>query len=184
MTVPFRMMGERDRWMSVDRPAGSGGKRRDRFRTPESYVHWERGLAIVAGMVGVVLLFFLLMIALPIRGRDGGETITGTAGIVAPAASAPPSARATPSAPPAVGPVEPRLPASTREFPFVRRGPGINFAVIMNLRQGQRVEVVGKSVDRQWLQIVVPERPTERGWVSQEFLAVEGDVNTLRDVRE
>jgi hypothetical protein len=54
----------------------------------------------------------------------------------------------------------------------------------MNLSQGQRVEVVGRSPDRQWFQIVLPTNARERGWVSQEFLGVEGDVNTLPEVRE
>ena len=170
--------------MRIDQSARNGGKGRDRFRTTEAYIHWERGLAIVAGMIGVVLLFFLLMIALPIRSRGGGETITGTAATVAPTTAASAPTRAATAVPAAAGPDQPRLPASAREFPFVRRGPGINFAVIMNLQRGQQVDVVGRSVDRQWLQIVVPERPTERGWVSQELLAVEGDVNSLPDVRE
>ena len=165
-------------------PSTSGQS--ERFRSPESHIHWDRGLAIVAGMIGIVLIFVLLLVTLPIREESDDAQLTGLATQAAAAAppAAPAATRAATAAPPATGPDQPRLSATARQFPFVRRGPGINFAVIMNLQQGQRVEVVGRSVDRQWFQIVLPENPRERGWVSQELLAVEGDVNTLLEVRE
>ncbi|MGE0539982.1 MAG: SH3 domain-containing protein [Dehalococcoidia bacterium] len=173
--------------MQADHSSGSRpGKSRDRLRTSETYIHWDRGLAIVAGMIGIVLFFFLLMIALPIQEGSGREQITGIAEAPAPTtvtSSAPAAAPATAVAP-ATGPDQPRLPAIARQFPFVRKGPGINWTAVMNLTQGQRVEVVGRSPDRQWFQIVLPTNARERGWVSQEFLAVDGDVNTLPEVRE
>jgi len=172
--------------MRADQTAGRGGNAPDRFRTPESYIHWDRGIAIVAGIIGILLVFFLLLIALPIRDSDERDQITGTASapapVTTPAASA--LARGASAATPATGPDQPRLAAQARQFPFVRRGPGINYAVIMNLQQGQRVEVVGRSSDRQWFQVVLPDNARERGWVSQEFLAVEGDSNTLPEVKE
>lgn len=157
----------------------------ERLRTSESYIHWERGLAIVAGIIGIVLLFFLLMVGLPIRKETGGAQLGGLATVVPVAATPPPSQQraATAIAPP-TGPDQPRLQASARQFPFVRRGPGINFAVIMNLQQGQRVEVVGRNADRQWLKIVLPENARERGWVSADLLGVEGDIGTLPEERE
>ena len=173
--------------MRADQSAGGHVERgADRFRTPESYIHWDRGMAIVAGIVGIVSLFFLLLVTLPIGQGGRDETLTGLAQPPDPtAASAPAGAgQQASAATPATGPDQPRLTAITRQFPFVRRGPGINFAVIMNLQQGQRVEVVGRSPDRQWYQIVLPENPRERGWVSNEFLAVDGDLNTLPEVRE
>lgn len=173
--------------MQADQTSGSRpGKTRDRLRTSETYIHWDRGLAIVAGMIGIVLFFFLLIVALPIRESSGSEQLTGIAEAPAPttaASTAPVAAPATAVAP-ATGPDQPRLPATARQFPFVRKGPGINWTAVMNLSQGQRVEVVGRSTDRQWFQIVLPTNARERGWVSQEFLAVEGDVNTLPEVRE
>jgi hypothetical protein len=179
--------------MQTDPTAGAerATKAPDRFRTPESYIHWDRGLAIIAGMVGIVLLFFLLFVVLPIQERGGAEQITGTAPTTVPttapttqAAASRPASGQTTAPTPVIGPDQPRLAATAVQFPRVRRGPGVNFAVIMNLQQGQRVEVVGRSVDRQWYQIVVPGNANERGWVSPEFLAVEGDVNTLPEVRE
>jgi uncharacterized protein YgiM (DUF1202 family) len=173
--------------MQADQTSGGRpGKTRDRLRTAETYVHWDRGMAIVAGMIGIVLFFFLLIVALPIRESRGSEQLTGIADAPAPttaASGAPAAAPATAEAP-ATGPDQPRLAATARQFPFVRKGPGINWTAVMNLQQGQRVEVVGRSPDRQWFQIVLPTNARERGWVSQEFLTVDGDVNTLPEVRE
>ena len=172
--------------MRRNSPAGeeAAGRPAARFRTPESYINWERGFAIVAGMIGIVLVFFLLLVLLPIRAEEDTTPITGLASPPPTASPPPPAARAPATAPPVTGPDRPRLTATAREFPFVRKGPGVNFAVIMNLRQGQRVEIVGRNPDRQWYQIVLPDNPREFGWVSQEYLAVEGDVNTLPEVRE
>jgi uncharacterized protein YgiM (DUF1202 family) len=175
--------------MQADQTTGGRSvKSRDRLRTTETYIHWDRGLAIVAGMIGIVLFFFLLIIALPIRESRSSQQITGIAEAPAPttttATSSAPAAPPATAAPPSTGPDQPRLQATANQFPFVRKGPGINWTAVMNLSQGQRVEVVGRSLDRQWFQIVLPTNARERGWVSQEFLAVEGDVNTLPEVRE
>lgn len=166
---------------------GRPGKGRGRLRTTETYIHWDRGLAITAGMIGIVLIFVLLIVALPIRESSGSQQLTGIAEAPAPttaAATAVPSTAPATAVAPATGPDQPRLVATTRQFPFVRTGPGINWTAAGNLRQGQQVEVVGRSPDRLWLQIVLPNNTRERGWVSQEFLAVEGDINTLPEVRE
>jgi hypothetical protein len=165
----------------------TGGPPPERFRTAESYIHWDRGMAIVAGMIGIVLVFLLLIAVLPIKESGSGGALTGlaTQQAAAPATTATAAPRAGATAePPPTGPDQTRLPATTRERPFVRRGAGINFAALTNLQPGQRVEVVGRSPDRQWYQIVLPDNARERGWVSQEFLAVEGDVNTLPEVSQ
>src|SRR5215212_8174634 len=49
----------------------------ERFRTTESYTHWDRGLAIVAGIIGIVLLFVLLLTNLPIRAGTGARRTGG-----------------------------------------------------------------------------------------------------------
>jgi hypothetical protein len=167
---------------SADEPADRAPSR---FRTPESYIHWDRGLAIVAGMIGIILLFVLLLTTLPIRRNADQTQLTGLAEAPAPTAQAQasPSAAATAARAP-TGPEQPRLAAIARQYPYVRRGAGTNFSIIMNLTQGQRVEVVGRSPDRQWYQIIRPDNASERAWVSAEFLAVEGDVNSLPEVRQ
>jgi hypothetical protein len=55
---------------------------------------------------------------------------------------------------------------------------------MMTLSTGQRIEVVGRNPSREWYQIIVPGSPSERGWVSQDLLALEGDINTVPEVRE
>ena len=168
---------------SADEPAGRAP---NRFRTAESYIHWDRGLAIVAGMIGIILIFILLLTTLPIRRNSDREQLTGLAEAPAPTAQAQQaqSGSASSAATPPTGPSQPRLAAIARQNPYVRRGPGTNYAIIMNLTQGQRVDVVGRSPDRQWYQIVRPDNTNERAWVSAEFLSVEGDFNSLPEVRE
>jgi hypothetical protein len=51
----------------------------ERLRPSESYIHWDRGMAIVAAIVGVTGLFFLLLVVLPIREPAGPAPITGIA---------------------------------------------------------------------------------------------------------
>ena len=172
---------------------------------PETHVRWERGLAIVAGMIGVVLTFFLLIAVLPLSSTDESEPIIGLqptaepattpapAAAAAPApAPAPAAAAATPAAqaaatrtpqPATPPPADQRLTAVSRAFPNVRRGPGLDAAVVTNLRQGQRVDVVGRSMDNLWLQILHPENSRERVWVSADMIEVTGDVRTLPQVR-
>ncbi|HET8644944.1 MAG TPA: hypothetical protein VFO85_05615, partial [Vicinamibacteria bacterium] len=88
----------------------------ERFRTPESYIHWDRGLAIVAGMIGIVLVFLVLIALLPIHESSGGGALTGlaTPEASAPTAAATAAARAGATAvPPPTGPDQTRLAAST-----------------------------------------------------------------------
>ena len=172
---------------------------------PETHVRWERGLAIVAGMIAVVLTFFLVIAVLPLSPTDESGPITGLqptaepeptqapagAAAVAPAsaptaaaAGATPAAQAAPTrTPQPAPPADQRLTAVSRAFPNVRRGPGLDAAIVTNLRQGQRVEVVSRSMDNLWLQILHPENSRERVWVSADMLEVTGDVRTLPQVR-
>jgi hypothetical protein len=163
----------------------------EHWESPETRVRWERGLAIVAGMIGVVLVFFMLLAALPISsGKDDDEPVRGSQGALAqgqasadavvPTAEATPQATATPAPSSAQ-----KLPATSRAVPNVRRQPSLSGPVVMNLRQGQQVEVVGRTPDNQWLQILNPERPAEKLWVSADMLEVTGDwQRSLPEVRE
>src|SRR5215216_3467594 len=170
--------------MYAEQPADENAARApERFRTAESFIHWDRGMAIVAGMIGIVLLFILLMTTLPIRDESGAGQLTGQAPAPASApAGAPPEAATAAAAP--TGPNVPRVAATVRQFPYVRRGPGVNYQVVMTLQQGQKIDVVGRSQDRQWYQIVRPDNANERAWVSIDFLTLEGDANTLPEVKQ
>src|SRR5690349_21094466 len=74
----------------------------DSWESPETRIRWERGLAIVAGMIGVVLTFFFIMSVLPLSSSDDPTPVTGAATVrPAPAGTAAPAAaqaQATPAA--------------------------------------------------------------------------------------
>lgn len=159
------------------------------WESPETRVRWERGLAIIAGMIGVVLTFFLLLAIIPLSpGTDDDQPVRGAREMAASGqATADPSLSAAgpppATAPPAAAPQ--KLPATSRAVPNVRRQPSLSAQVVMNLRQGQQVEVVGRTPDNQWLQILNPERPAEKLWVSADMLEVTGDwQRILPEVRE
>jgi hypothetical protein len=155
----------------------------EHWESPETGVRWERGLAIVAGMIGVVLTFFLLLAVLPLSSEGDEKPVTGlqattqplTAAAAAQATAAPP--------PPAPAAPEQKLSGVSRAVPNVRRQPSLTAQVVMNLRQGQKVDVVGRSADNQWLQILNPDRPSEKLWVSADMLDVTGDPRTLPEAR-
>jgi hypothetical protein len=159
----------------------------EHWESPETRVRWERGLAIVAGMIGVVLVFFLLLSAIPLSsGEDEDQPVRGSQGAQAQAQSQPAdisAATQTPTPAPTSAPGQ-RLAATSRAVPNVRRQPALSGPVVMNLRQGQQVDVVGRSPDNQWLQILNPDRPAEKLWVSADMLDVTGDPRTLPEVRE
>jgi hypothetical protein len=61
----------------------------------------------------------------------------------------------------------------------VRSDPGNDFQVLGVLRRGTEVEIVGKSEDGEWFEIVYPADSDLRGWVLAESLEVEGDLGRL-----
>ena len=153
----------------------------EHWESPETHVRWERGLAIVAGMIGVVFTFFFLVSVLPLSPEQDDEEVRGlqpTVQAPAPVAQATPPAAATPT-PQAPPPAEQRVTATSRACPNVRRAPGLEAAIVTNLQQGQRVDVVGRSADNLWLQILNPTNSRERLWVSADMLDVTGDARTL-----
>lgn len=150
------------------------------WQSPETRVRWERGLAIIAGMIGIVVTFFVLLVSLPISAGKPEVRPAGPAG--APTAT-PPLSAAAPTATPQVA-ATPKLSAIAPEASNVRRQPSLSGQIVTILRQGQRVDVVGRTPDSQWLQILLPERPAEKLWVSADRLDVTGDPRTLPEVRE
>jgi hypothetical protein len=161
----------------------------EHWESPETRVRWERGLAIVAGMIGVVLVFFLLLSAIPLTSDDDeSQPVRGSQAAQAQAQTqsqpADISAATAAPTPASTQPPGQRLAATSRAVPNVRRQPNLTGPVVMNLRQGQQVDVVGRSPDNQWLQILNPDRPAEKLWVSADMLDVTGDPRTLPEVRE
>lgn len=157
----------------------------EHWQSPETRVRWERGAALLAGMVGVVLTFLFLVAVLPLPGETESPPITGQAAAPATqptAAGASPALQPSPAAAP-VSQGEGRLAATSRAFPNVRRGPSLDAPIVGQLRPQQQVQVVGRSADGQWLQILNPSNVQERLWVSADMLEVTGDVRTLPEAR-
>lgn len=157
----------------------------EEWESSETHIRWERGLAILAGIIGVALTFFLLYALLPLSPAEEETQLTGAQAPapaqvqVAPAVAAEPAMPAATPAPAG----DAKLSATSRAFPNVRRGPSTDQPILTNLRQGQRVDLTGRSPDGLWLQIIVPDSPRDRAWVSTDMLDVAGDVRTLPDVR-
>jgi hypothetical protein len=59
----------------------------------------------------------------------------------------------------------------------VRNGPGESFAVLGQVLQGQRLEIVGRDEGREWWQICCFEGQT--GWVAGEVVRAEGPLETV-----
>lgn len=59
----------------------------------------------------------------------------------------------------------------------VRSGPGASFAVLGQVLQGQRLEIVGRDQENQWWQICCFEGQT--GWVASEVVRAEGPLETV-----
>jgi hypothetical protein len=61
----------------------------------------------------------------------------------------------------------------------VRSDPGNEFQALGVLRKDTEVQIVAKSADGKWLQIIYPPRSSLRGWVLAESLDVTGDMSGL-----
>jgi uncharacterized protein YgiM (DUF1202 family) len=60
--------------------------------------------------------------------------------------------------------------------PNLRLGPGKDFAIVGSLSVGEEVNVIGRSVASDWLQLLVED---EVRWVAQQFIEPGGDLNIL-----
>jgi len=66
---------------------------------------------------------------------------------------------------------EPEDPSLTAIYPVnIRAGPGVEYAVVAQLRQGEMAEVVGVSLDGLWVAIKLPSQQNGRGWVASAYV--------------
>jgi len=78
---------------------------------------------------------------------------------------------------------EPEAPSLTAIYPVnIRAGPGVEYAVVAQLVQGQMAEVVGVNLDGLWVAIKLPSQQNGRGWVASAYvrLANASDVPILK----
>jgi hypothetical protein len=78
--------------------------------------------------------------------------------------------------PPATSTPEGVVITITRAVQNVRTGPGTNYEVLGQLRQGEQARVIGASIDLSW---VVIEFRGQQGWLSRSILDIFGDLNTV-----
>lgn len=61
----------------------------------------------------------------------------------------------------------------------VRQEPNEASEVVAGIAAGETYRVVGLSADGQWIQLAIENTPTGAGWVSANFVTVEGDITDL-----
>lgn len=124
--------------------------------------------------------------------RPQSEATAAAIALPTPTQDAPPAAPPTDTPPAREATVTPAVvPAPTaisspqaslkagNEFVNVRRGPGLSFDKIGELKPGQRVTVRGRSADGAWWQISLPDNPGSAGWVFAEYMDLAGDPGSL-----
>jgi hypothetical protein len=161
----------------------------------ESSVHWGRGLAILLGMVATVVAFLVILTVLPKPGSGNPiDSLTGlgnsnsavttpVAGSAATAAAlqtVPSRATAEPSS---TGTPTPKWVGVSRGAAVnVRGAPSTNNNPIGALAPGRQVEIIGKSPDNAWLQIIWDNN--QKAWVAQDLMSVvTGDPSQIPVVR-
>lgn len=100
-----------------------------------------------------------------------------TATVEVPPTKAPkPTAKPTDVPAPTEAPNE--IKATTTEVLNIRQGPARTTASLGKLQKGTTVVVVARNGDGTWLQVQIPDK-TDLGWVSAEFVTLDGDINTV-----
>ena len=122
---------------------------------------------IILGGLAVVLIALIAVVALGVlgggNGGGNGGSATKTAGTSSPKQTA----------------SSDHLTGKATATVNVRSDPGNAFQALGVLKKGTEVEIVAKSEDGEWFQIVYPPRSSLRGWVLAESLEVEGNLSGL-----
>ncbi len=165
----------------------------------EATTHWGRGLAIVLGMVGTVLVFLVLLTLLPKPGSGNpldslANSVSGSNSVAVTPVLA--GSAATPAVALATAPIKVASPGAagtgtpTPKFvavpssgaPYVRSAASTNNNPLGNLAPSRQVEVIGRSQDNAWLQIIWDNNT--KAWVAQDLLRIiVGDAGQIPVVR-
>jgi uncharacterized protein YgiM (DUF1202 family) len=150
----------------------------------EASTHWGRGLWIIVGMVGTVVAFLVILQLLPKPGTGNpldsltasSNTAASTPTVAAAGAASSPvlqtvTAQSTrgPSSTGTPGPRWAAVAAGGRA-PNVRSAPSTNNNPIGTLAPARQVEVLGRSADNAWLQIVWD--ANQKAWVAADLMTV------------
>lgn len=61
----------------------------------------------------------------------------------------------------------------------VRSAPSTSGAIVDKLNKNDKIQVVGKNVAGDWLQIPLPSNPNSRGWISAQFAQLSGPLDSI-----
>ncbi len=80
------------------------------------------------------------------------------------------------------GEVEPaRATVATRSL-RVREAPTTESEMIAGVKEGETYDVLAISSDGAWIQLAIPNAPDGKGWVSANFVTLEGDITNIPTV--
>jgi len=150
----------------------------------EATTHWARGLWIIVGMVATVIAFLVILQVLP-RPGDGNpidaltnsNTNAPANATLAKAGAGTAVALATVTAAASPGPAGTGTPAPqfvgvprAGSAPNVRPAPSTNNNPVGQLAPGRQVEVIGRSADNAWWQIVWDNN--QKAWVAADLMTL------------
>jgi uncharacterized protein YgiM (DUF1202 family) len=78
--------------------------------------------------------------------------------------------------------VEPAKATINADSLRVRQGPGDDYEQTASVKQGETYDVVAMSSDGAWIQLAVDSADGGQGWVSTEFVTLEGDITNIATV--
>ncbi len=61
----------------------------------------------------------------------------------------------------------------------VRSAPSTAASAVDRLNKGDVVKILGRTAAKDWLQIPLPTNPNARGWVSAEFVQIDGPIDAI-----
>jgi uncharacterized protein YgiM (DUF1202 family) len=140
--------------------------------SPKKYLRISTHSLFTVGLVSGLLV---LAACQPVR----PESVVAAEQTAAAAGATP--AAGTPTATALAGVEAPTATVSTKSL-RVRTTPSDDGEQIASVKQGESFPVVGISSDGEWIQISIEGGPDGKGWVSAEFVTLEGDITNIQVV--
>lgn len=124
-----------------------------------------------------ILLSILLLVAVTLVSACGGANSSATlADVVEQVAQGSDEATAGDAAGDAAGaPASAQATVSARSL-RVRAEPSPNAEVVGGIKEGEVYDVIGLSSDGEWVQLAIPAIPSGEGWVSANYVSVQGAI--------
>ena len=144
--------------------------------------HWSAALTIFV-LIGTLVLGALVACGpTPTPIAPTATPVPPTATPVLPTATPTPVPPTdTPSPPPTPVPTPTSIPQPeatvATEVLNVRSGPGTNYSKVRQVKEGERLKVIGRTEASDWLQIVTSDG--QEGWVSAELVTVNADLGPV-----